>query len=103
MKTTIKLGQSPILLIDSRNGIYIPKMLAEWIIEGSIKVKNRSEILCELAELGNPDNEFYWDSMDDLMRKAILLDIDKNEYYLTYADSDLWAIPVGMEYDDFYL
>ena len=91
-----------ILIADSHHGIYIPKLIAEDIIERRIKVKNLSAILWELGELGNADNDNYWEAMDDLMRKAILLDVDGNEYYLTYEDGDLWAIPVGSDYDEIF-
>lgn len=97
MENLIKLGKSPILLIDGHHGVYVPKILAEYIIEGSVKVKNKEHITYELGDLGNPENEFYWDSMNDIMGKVILLDIDGNEYYLEYGDGgDLWAVPEGM-------
>ena len=89
-----------ILLIDGHHGIYIPKIIAEDIIEGRLLVKNFDDIKWELSELGNPDNESYWDAWSQLMDKVILLNKNKEEYYI-YQDDDVWAVPVGEEVESY--
>jgi hypothetical protein len=87
-------NENAILICDSRHGIYMPKLIAEEILTGNIKLKNFKEVTYELGELGNPENEFYWECWDDFMSKAILLDINGKEFYL-HQDEDVWAVPVG--------
>jgi hypothetical protein len=87
----------PVLLLDGNRGIYLPKVFAEEIIAGSYKVKNmNAEIRSYLAELGNPDNEFYWDAWEDLLRECILIDTKGNEFSL-WQNDDLWALPEEMD------
>ena len=86
------INENAILLADSHHGIYIPKLIAEEIISGNIKVKNREEILSALAELGNPENEFYWEAWEELCDNAVLLGKTGEEFYI-YQDDDVWAIP----------
>jgi hypothetical protein len=95
------MTNNAILLVDSRHGIYIPKITAEYIIQGTVKVKNKKDkdILNALGDLGNPENEFYWESWDSLLNKVICLGLDGKEYYL-HQDEDLWAIPVGESFDE---
>jgi hypothetical protein len=96
------LELNPILLLDARNGIYNPKLLAEMIIEGSLIVKNKKEITKYLFDLGNVENEFYWDSYLDLSDRVVLLDKWNNEFYLTENDGDIWCIPMGFDFDNFF-
>jgi hypothetical protein len=87
----------PVLLLDGNRGIYLPKTFAEEIINGVYKVKNmNAEIRSYLAELGNPDNEFYWEAWDGLLSECILIDHKGNEYFL-YQNDDLWAVPQDMD------
>lgn len=87
-------NENAILVADSHHGIYIPKLVAEEIITGYLKVKNKEDILWELSELGDPENENYWEAWEDLMNQVILTGLKGKEYYL-YQDEDVWAIPVG--------
>lgn len=91
----------PILLLDSHHGVYIPKLFAEELIKGVYKVKNREAILKPLAELGNPENQFYWEEWENLLDNCVLLDSKGNEYTL-WQNEDLWAIPEGYENEDFF-
>jgi hypothetical protein len=86
------INENAILLADSHHGIYIPKIIAEDIISGNLKVTNKEDILWGLSELGDPDNEHYWEAWEDLCNNAVLVDKTGNEYYI-YQDDDVWAIP----------
>lgn len=101
MKTKNVITEKPILLIDGHHGIYIPKLMALDIIAGNVKCENKNELLWELGELGNPDNECYWEAWEDLLDKAILLDTKGNKFTL-YQNDDLWAIPEGYENEEFF-
>lgn len=98
----IRITTEPVLLIDSHHGIYSWKFLAESIIDGTIKCKNKKDkaVLDALAELGNVDNENYWDASQELQDSAILLDSKGNEFTI-YQHEDIWAIPVEITTDKF--
>jgi len=87
------------LLIDSRNGVYIPQILGKMILNNELRLKDncfKENVINHAKEL-IIDNEFYWDEMNDLLGKLTILDADGNEYYVDYGDSgDLFAVPIGM-------
>lgn len=100
MKTT----NLPQLLIDSRNGIYIPHIFAMMVINGELKISNRDECLYDLGELGNVENKFYWESWDNLLSKAILTS-SVGEFKIEQIEGDLYAIPTDMtiaEYCEYF-
>lgn len=96
------LDLSPIVLLDSRNGIYNPKLLAEMIINGILKVKNKKEIIKYIGDLGNTENEYYWDSYIQLLDNIIILDEYNNEFYITENDCDLWLVPIGFDLENYF-
>lgn len=87
------MTNNSILLLDSHNGIYIPKLFAEDIISGNYQSPNKKECLKELSELGNPENEGYWDAWEVLLSKIKLIGSNNTEYYLFQYEGDVWAIP----------
>ena len=92
------------LLIDSRNGVYIPQILAKMITNGELTLKEDSftEDVIRLANEIDIDSEWYWDDMNDLLGKLTILDKDDNEYYCEYGDcGDLFAIPSGTSIYDY--
>ncbi len=95
------MNKEPILLIDGNQGIYIPKQFAEQVIVGNFICPNKRELLQEWGELGNPNNEFYWESWETVLNDCILLDKDGNRFTL-HQDGDLWAIPEGCEVDELF-
>jgi hypothetical protein len=100
MKTT----NLPQLLIDSRNGIYIPHIFAMMVINGELKLSNRDECLYDLGELGNVENEFYWESWDNLLSKVILTS-KIGEFRIEQIEGDLYAIPMDItnaEYCEYF-
>lgn len=89
------MTQNSSLLIDGNRGIYIPKLFVENYV--AKYVTNRNDLLGDLAELGNPENEEYWEAWENVLDNAKLIDDDGRECSL-YQDGDLWAIPVN-EFD----
>lgn len=79
------------LLIDGNRGVYIPQLFAQSY---SHYVTNKQDLSEYLNDLKNgPDDPFYWDAWETIMRDAILVD-DKGRERTLYQDGDLWAIPV---------
>ena len=101
METKIKITNEPVLLLDGNRGIYIPKIFAEEIINGVYRVKNREDLTVLLNDLDSPNNEYYWESWEDLLNNCILLDSKGNEFTL-YQNDDLWAIPEGYDMENFF-
>lgn len=100
MKTT----NLPQLLIDSKHGIYIPQIFAMMVINGTLKLSNRDECLFELGELGNVDDECYWESWDKLLDKVILTS-KIGEFRIEQIEGDLYAIPMDItnaEYCEYF-
>jgi hypothetical protein len=94
--------QKIILLIDSNRGVYIPKQFTE--IYGSELPKNASNekkvnLMLALLDLHFPENENYWSSWEYVLDNFTLT-FEGTEYYL-YQESDLWAVPVGTEFEDY--
>ena len=83
----------PILLLTDANGIYIPKYFSEMFPD--LLDDDTKEVL------SNPENEWYWDVWEDIINyhPVELEDDDGNKYFL-YQQGDLWAIPVGWEWDE---
>ena len=86
-------------LSDSR-GVYIPRDFAQSFNDLD-RAKNVTGVLNEdwrILEEG-PEHEFYWETWDDVLSNAVVLDNDGVRYTL-HHDGDLWLIPEGMEWSD---
>lgn len=74
------------LLIDCCLGIYIPSKFyhnfdwSKWSINKD-----------DYPSLADPDNEFYWDDWEDVLREAKYRN-EKGTVYSLYHDDDLWAV-----------
>lgn len=95
--TTENLTDSFVLLVNSSFGVYLPSAFMERyadhiVTEGIFTNKEFQEIKTDLED---PNNEFYWDSWQDLEGKALLV-IDGKRYTIC-QNEDLWAIPEGTE------
>ena len=93
------MKNQPLVLIDSANGVYIPNLFANMVLNCEIKVKNFADIKYYLGDLGNTENEFYWESWDSIISKAILVSKNGTEYTL-HQNDDLWCIPDGVELEE---
>lgn len=95
------MTQEPILLVPSSYGIYTGQMLAGQIVsEGDdffkqMKQQIKSDDLNDLLE--GPDNEFYWDALNDVENYIKVL-IDGQEWVI-YTNEDLWLCPIGYDFD----
>ena len=80
------------LLVNSANGVYIPQFFAESAGGGQINDDDR-EIL-----LSGPENDDYWECWEDVLNYCELTDTDGQKFTL-HHDSDLWAVPVGFDWE----
>ena len=81
-----------VLLFSDARGIYIPRDFAETDIAKAHLSKE------DLAILGDPDNEAYWETWDEVMNMTFT---DKEgQVWIPHQDGDLWMIPVECEWDD---
>jgi hypothetical protein len=86
----------PILYVDGYHGIYVPRQFALTTDRSSTGNITREDWAILAA---GPDHEFYCDAWDVVSRDALITDIDGNKFTL-YQDSDLWLVPVGMEWSE---
>lgn len=81
------------LLIDSNRGVYIPQIFAENYL---FMLANKGEIDKEvLSDISSFENEFYWESWDEILNNAIIK--FGNEIGYLYHNEDLWFFPEGEE------
>ena len=84
------------LFADSARGVYIPQYFAEAVDRSIVSGIDFGD-LAYLAK--GPDLEYYWDTWQDVLDKAIIAGRDGKSYTL-WQDGDLWLIENGAEYDD---
>ena len=84
-------------LVDSRHGVYVPQVFVE---QYDLKQFGISDVDAAYYKdvFRNPDSDEYFEAWDELMSKAKTKDGET----ITLADGDLWLVPAGYEYDDFY-
>jgi len=86
MKKTVK---NPELLIDSHHGIYIPKLFYDNFDFEQFGLKKS-----DYSDLNNPDNEYYWETWDDLLNNA-----ETKEGHILQQDQDLWLTEKNYEFE----
>ena len=82
------------LLVDGHHGIYVPQCfvrnfdLSKWngIDDDDIR------------ECDNPDNEFYWESWDNILQNAEYVD-DNGHRWGLWQNNDLWVYRTDIEID----
>lgn len=93
MKKLISFSDSHAeLIVNSAHGIFIPQVFVE-VYEKYILWPDDSKIEETLADLDNPENEFYWDSWIYLTDNCKIKNDDGKQFIL-YQYEDLWAVPV---------
>lgn len=87
-----KLNAVVLILTDAR-GIYIPRdFVCDDYNEIAIEHCEAWGIKLEDAEvLQNPENEWYWDTWNDVLNCAEFTDSEGNKFKL-HQDGDLWGI-----------
>jgi hypothetical protein len=85
------------LYADGARGIYIPQYFAESIQRDAV-TGVKPEALDMLA--GDPDQDWYWETWNDVLDNAVVTDKSTGIVYHLYQDGDLWLIPDDMIWDD---
>jgi hypothetical protein len=77
--------------------VYVPKVFVEQYDLKKFGISDEDAKYYKEA-FENPDSDEYYDAWDDLLREAKTKDGET----ITQADGDLFLVPEGYEYDDFY-
>lgn len=85
----------PQILFDGDNGIYIPQKFYEFIESDNEFNLNIEDFEEEWDDISDPENEFYNESWDSILRMGIVEDTNtKDKYVLDYNDfNDLILVP----------
>lgn len=85
----MKTDNSPLqLLYSGHYGIYMPQFAAnELPFTEPLTDEQKSD-------LSSPDNEFYWETWEDVLGKSLTEPSTGFKYFL-HMDDDLWAIREG--------
>lgn len=78
------------LMVDSHHGVYIPQIFAEGFDARSWGIEEFDPDYQTLLE--GPDAEYYWESWEAIMSKAVNTDADGKKFYLHQNDGDLFAV-----------
>ena len=76
---------------DDARGIYIPQYFATSVHREFVKGVEEED--WGILESG-PDNEFYWEAWDSVLKNATLTDSNGDEWTL-YQDGALFLVPDG--------
>lgn len=74
------------LLVNGSHGVYVPQVFAEqfdlteWVVN-----------VPDPMELESVDNQYYWETWEDVLNNASYTDKDGHVWTL-YQDGDLWAV-----------
>lgn len=88
-----------LLWLSDTRGVYIPRDFAQSFKDRAKNVSGVSDEDWEILEAG-PDNEYYWETWQDVMNNCLVWDDKENVLYSVYQDGDCWLIPQGMEYNE---
>lgn len=88
------------LLASDALGVYIPQNFCE--LHDPVKWSLVEDDADWLACMAGPDkSDFYWDSWDWILTRAIYKDADGHSWTL-YQNGDLWAVCVELMTDEEY-
>jgi len=79
---------SNICLLDSVHGVYIPQIFAFAQDMEKWGIADSTDDLKILRE--GPDNQYYWEAWEEILKNARYTDIDGTTYMLNH-DMDLFA------------
>ncbi len=84
------------LVTDSHHGIYVPQLTLQSLTDRwtGISEEDRQTILA------GPDEEFYWESWDNVLGGATLTD-DEGHVWCLHQDADCWAIRDDVPYSKY--
>ena len=80
-------------IVDSAFGIYVPQMFVQRYEPDEWGVRK-----VDAEELQNPDNEFYWETWEEVLSTAKFTD-DRGHVWRLLQDGDLFAVDCGKEGD----
>lgn len=83
------LPDTAILYASDRHGIYIPQYFAESIKRDCVSYVSPGQ----WDDLSDPENEWYWNTWNDVECSAIVIDPETGIQYRLYQDGDLWLVP----------
>lgn len=86
-------------ICDNHNGVYSPKVIAEWLSDnysktGILLTPEQVELVTDL--LNGPDTDYYWDQFDRLLNETInhatkgeclIVHNDDGDYWITTKDN----------------
>jgi hypothetical protein len=86
-----------VLLVDSHHGVYVPKV---FLRNYDLKTFgfNDKDIAYFTKAFSDPSSDDYFDAYEEMESKAIT----KDGSTITTADGNLWLVPKGYTYDDFF-
>ena len=82
------------ILLSDRNGIYIPSLFVEDFDGWGVSEQDKND-------LSNVENDYYWETWDDVLNYASHTDSKGNVWRL-YQDGDLFAICDELMSDEDY-
>lgn len=84
------------LLVDENRGIYAPQNFVERYIHSLLSDNDLTpNLLRSIADvLEGPDNENYWESMEDIERDCTIVFAKDSRKYRIVQDGDIWAVPL---------
>lgn len=88
MKTNSSTITRPILVVDSHHGVYIPQI---WLKQSSGQIKAQLS-RDQRNDLRNPENEFYWETWEQVLNKEFRVNRQKG-YFEQTENGDLFFIP----------
>lgn len=89
-----------ILYLDDHRGVYIPRDSAVETKRECISGVSQEDLDC-LAK--GPDQEWYWDTWNDVEQNAIITDPNNNVRYRIIQNGAVFLVPEDMELpEDFF-
>lgn len=85
------------LICDSHHGIYCPQLTIKDLIDDIVSQLPAEDVQ---TVLDGPDNEFYWESWENILNTSFIIDDGENKRYYLYQDEDVWMLEKGEEFNN---